>query len=301
MSTAAVFTIEKTWKQAKCPSTAEWIEKIMWYIYIWNIYNRILPSHSKEWNNAICCNMDGSRDYHTKWSKSKINTMWYHLHVESKIWHKYIEWSQTEEKYHMTSHIGGICKEMIQMNLFTKQKQTHRLQEGAYGCQVVGERWEEGIVREFGMGMYTWLYLKWVTFWRAHGTLLSVMWQTGWEGVSGRIDTWICMTGSLLGSPETITTLFINWLYPNWCFWTVMLEKTLESPLTSRRSNQSILKEISPGCSLEGLMLKLKLQYFGHLIGKDPDAGMDWGQEEKGTTEDEMAGWHHRLNGHGFE
>ena len=61
---------------------------------------------------------------------------------------------------------------------------------------------------------------------------------------------------------------------------------------TARRSNQSILKEIRPGISLEGMMLKLKLQYFGHLIGKD-DAGRDWGQEEKGTTEDEMAGWHH--------
>ena len=70
-------------------------------------------------------------------------------------------------------------------------------------------------------------------------------------------------------------------------------EKTLESPL--RRSNQSILKKISPGCSLEGLMLKLKLQYFGHLMRrvdfrKDSDAGRDWGQEEKETTEDEMAG-----------
>ena len=66
-------------------------------------------------------------------------------------------------------------------------------------------------------------------------------------------------------------------------------------PWTARRSNQSILKEISPGCSLEGMMLKLKLQYFGHLmqsclIGKDPDAGRDWGQKEKGMTEDEMAG-----------
>ena len=65
-------------------------------------------------------------------------------------------------------------------------------------------------------------------------------------------------------------------------------------PWTARRCNQSILKEISPGCSLEGLMLKLKLQYFGNLMrrvdsGKDPDAGRDWGQEEKGTTEDEMA------------
>ena len=69
-------------------------------------------------------------------------------------------------------------------------------------------------------------------------------------------------------------------------------------PWTARRSNQSILKEISLGISLEGMMLKLKLQYFGHLIGKDSDAGRDWGQEEKGTTEDEMAGWHHRFDGH---
>ena len=69
---------------------------------------------------------------------------------------------------------------------------------------------------------------------------------------------------------------------------------------TARRSSQSILKEISPGCSLEGLMLKL--QYFGHLMRRvdsleDFDAGSDWGQEEKGTTEDEMAGRHHRLDG----
>ena len=66
-------------------------------------------------------------------------------------------------------------------------------------------------------------------------------------------------------------------------------------PWTARRSNQSILKGISPGCSLEGTMLKLKLQYFGHLMRRvdsleKTDAGRDWGQEEKGTTEDEMAG-----------
>ena len=57
-----------------------------------------------------------------------------------------------------------------------------------------------------------------------------------------------------------------NWMLKNWCFWTVVLQKTLESPLDCRRSNKSIVKEISPGCSLEGMMLKLKLQYFGHLI-----------------------------------
>ena len=76
---------------------------------------------------------------------------------------------------------------------------------------------------------------------------------------------------------------------------------------TARRSNQSILKEISPGISLEGMMLKLKLQYFGHLmrsvdsLEKTLMLGGIWGQEEKGTTEDEMAGWHHRLDGREFE
>ena len=78
-------------------------------------------------------------------------------------------------------------------------------------------------------------------------------------------------------------------------------------PCTARRSNQSILKEISPGCSLKGLMLKLKLQYFGHLmlrvdsLEKTLMLGGIWGQEEKGTTEDEMAGWHNGLNGCEFE
>ena len=57
-----------------------------------------------------------------------------------------------------------------------------------------------------------------------------------------------------------------SWAPKNWCFWTVVLEETLEIPWTARRSNQSILKEISPECSLEGLILKLKLQYFGYLM-----------------------------------
>ena len=82
-----------------------------------------------------------------------------------------------------------------------------------------------------------------------------------------------------------------------WCW-----RRLLRVPWTAKRSNQSILKEISPGCSLEGMMLKLKLQYFGLLMQRadsleKTDAGRDWGQEEKGTTQDEMAGWHHRING----
>ena len=91
-----------------------------------------------------------------------------------------------------------------------------------------------------------------------------------------------------------------------WCW-----RRLLSICWTARRSNQSILKETSPGCSLEGLMLRLKFQYFDWkywtpdvknlLIGKDPGAGKDWRWEEKGTTEDEIVGWHHRLNRHEFE
>ena len=88
-----------------------------------------------------------------------------------------------------------------------------------------------------------------------------------------------------------------------WCW-----RRLLRVPWTARRSNQSIFRMNTQDCSLEGLMLKLKLQYFGHLMWrsdsfeeKDPDAGKDWGQEKKGTTEDEMILWHHRLNGHDFE
>ena len=86
----------------------------------------------------------------------------------------------------------------------------------------------------------------------------------------------------------------------------MVLEKTLESPLeTSRKYNQSILKEIGPGCSLEGLMLKLKLQYFGHLMRRVDSLEktlMLGGIEgrRKGQKEDEVVGWHHRLNGHEF-
>ena len=74
-----------------------------------------------------------------------------------------------------------------------------------------------------------------------------------------------------------------------WCW-----KRLLRVPWTAQRSNLSVLKESNSEYSLEGLMLKL--QYFVHLsqlIGKDPDAGKDWGQEEKGATEDEMVGWHH--------
>ena len=93
-----------------------------------------------------------------------------------------------------------------------------------------------------------------------------------------------------------------------WCW-----RRLLRVPWTARRSNQSFLKEISPEYSLEGLMLKVKLQYFGHLmqraekswknwknIGKIFHARKDWRQKEKGVTEDKMVGWLHWLSGHDF-
>ena len=84
-----------------------------------------------------------------------------------------------------------------------------------------------------------------------------------------------------------------------WCW-----RRLLRVPWTAGRSNQSVLKEINPEYSLEGLMLKVKLQYFGHLMQRADSLettlmlGKDWSQEEKGTTEDKMVGWHHQLNGH---
>ena len=81
-----------------------------------------------------------------------------------------------------------------------------------------------------------------------------------------------------------------------WCW-----RRLLRVPWTARRSNQSILKEISPGCSLEGLMLRLKLQYFGHLMRRVDSLKntliLGKIEKEKGMTEDEMVGWHHRLDG----
>ena len=91
-------------------------------------------------------------------------------------------------------------------------------------------------------------------------------------------------------------------LFELWCW-----RRFLRVPWTARRSNQSILKKISSEYSLEGLMVKLKLQYYGHLMRKSDSLektlmrGKNWRWEEKGMTEDDEVGWHHQLNGHEFE
>ena len=112
---------------------------------------------------------------------------------------------------------------------------------------------------------------------------------------SGTSPSWACKERCFPCSGSQSTGSHIP--FELWCW-----RRFLRDPWTARRSNQSILKEISPEYSLEGLMLKLKLQYLGHMMRrKVPDAGKDWRQEKKGMTEDEMIGWHHQLDGHEFE
>ena len=98
-----------------------------------------------------------------------------------------------------------------------------------------------------------------------------------------------------------------SWVLKNLCFWTVVLEKTLKSPLDCKeiqpvypKGDQSWIFIGSTDAEAEIPILWLP-DAKNWLTWKDPDAGKDWGQAEKGTTEDEMAGWHHRLDGHGFE
>ena len=96
------------------------------------------------------------------------------------------------------------------------------------------------------------------------------------------------------------------WVQENWCFWTVVLEKTLESPLDCNEIQPVHPKGDQSWEFIGRTDVEAETPILwppdakGWLIGKDPDAGKDWGQEEKGTTEDEMVGWHHQHNGHGF-
>ena len=98
-----------------------------------------------------------------------------------------------------------------------------------------------------------------------------------------------------------------SWAPKNWCFWTVVLEKTFESPLDFKEIQPVHSKGDQPWVFFGRNDAKAETPILwsplvkSWLSGKDPDAGRDWGQEEKGTTEDEMAGWHHQLDGHEFE
>ena len=110
-----------------------------------------------------------------------------------------------------------------------------------------------------------------------------------------------------IGLKSWALKVLLHLMLLNWCYWTVVLEKTLESPLDFKE-----IQPVHPKGDQSWVFIgrtdaeaETPILWPPHaknwLIGKDSDAGKDWGQEEKGTTEDEMAGWHHRLNGHEFE
>ena len=132
--------------------------------------------------------------------------------------------------------------------------------------------------------LITWLSRHW-----SRGCHAVIRWLRGADHVSSMDVSW-----TIKAERRRIDAFEL------WCW-----RRLLRVPWTARRSNQSILKEISPGCSLEGLMLKMKLQYFGHPMRRADSyektlmLGYIEGREE-GMTEDEMVGWQHRLNGHGF-
>ena len=98
-----------------------------------------------------------------------------------------------------------------------------------------------------------------------------------------------------------------SWVKKNWCFWIVVLEKTFESPLDYKEIQSVYPKRNQPWIFIARTDAEAETPILwppdakNWLIGKDPDAGKDWRQEEKGMTEDEMVGWHHRINGHEFE
>ena len=98
-----------------------------------------------------------------------------------------------------------------------------------------------------------------------------------------------------------------SWALKDWCFWTVVLEKILESPLDYKEIKPVHPKGNQPQIFIGRTYAEAEAPILwppdvkNWLNGKDPDAGKDWRQEEKGTTEDETVGWHHRLNGHEFE
>ena len=156
------------------------------------IYNGILLCHWKEWNNAMCCNMGGSRECH-------------------------VEWSQSDREGEIAYDIPYMWNlKRHDVNELAKQKETHRLREWTYCSQ--GEGWKEGIVREFGMDMYTLLHLKWITnkallystynFAQCYVAAWTAREFGGeWIHVGVWLSPFTCLT-------ETITTL-VNQLYSN--------------------------------------------------------------------------------------
>ena len=158
-------------------------------------------------------------------------------------------------------------------------------------------RWENKAIESFSFSFFFFLILP-----RSHSEYLAER-----NSSSGSLGSWLLLFVTLLHHRMWELDCGESWAPKNWCFWTVVLEKTLETHLDCKeiqpvppKGNQSWVFIGRTDAEAETPIL-WPPQEKSWLIGKDPDAGRDWGQEEKGMTEDEMAGWHHRLYGHEFE
>ena len=183
-----------------------------------------------------------------------------------------------------------------------------------------GSDWEQEVLEGDNRGWDGWMAspTRWAWVWVNSRS----WWWTGRPGVlwfmgSQRVrHDWVTELTDWLNQSYVFSSSHVwmwkvdykeSWEPKNWCFWTVILEKNLESPLDCKEIKPVNPKQTSPEYSLEGLMPAAKAPIFwpsdgkGWCIQKDPDAGKDWRQEEKGTTEDEMVGWNHQLNRHEFE
>ena len=146
----------------------------------------------------------------------------------------------------------------------------------------------------------------WHTCFEAYEILIPPT-PTTQPGIQLSIHTWLLEKPQLwLDGSLSANYHKVSWVLKNWCFWTVVLEKILESPLDCKeikpvnpKGNQSWI--FIGRTNAEAPILLPPDASKNWLLGKDPDAGKDWRQEEKGTTENEMVGWHHRLNGNEFE
>ena len=154
-----------------------------------------------------------------------------------------------------------------------------------YGC----ESWtiKKGWVSKHHFEMWCWRRLLRVP-WTARISNQSILSSQSYDFSSGHVWMWA------LGQKE-------GWVTRNWCFQTVVLTNTLEKPLDSKEIKPVNPEEYQSWYSLEGLMLKLKLQYFGHLMWRSPWCWERLKAGGKGDDKDEMVGWHHQLNGHEFE
>ena len=198
-------------------------------------------------------------------------------------------WTQnlSQDNQRKSESRTGLLLALLEINIFL---------EGTADCRISGNHlatrrgWiQQGVKQNWNGGMQ-------VTSDNLPVPLNLIAWSYSYPFILGQL--------TISGCNQKILTNKLRWAPKNWCFWTVVLEKTLESPLDCKEIQPVHSKGDQPWVFIGRTDAKAATPVLwpphekSWLTGKDSDAGRDWGQEEKGTTEDEMAGWHHWLNGH---